>query len=150
MFKTSKKIPKLKRLPQNSDFMYNFHKLKFFSAFSSIRNLPGNASFINFSIEPEDTVVAISKSFVLNCEVKRFLNTSLLDNSLLSANVSWFKNGQAIVYGKILSRRTLLRNGSLHVSSVQSSDSGTYECKTSYNNNVLLSRKAQVRIAGKL
>ena len=109
---------------------------------------------MDFVNEPEDRTVAASKPFVLNCAIRLFSNITYEDIKTLSTNITWLKDDKIIELDNQFSRRRLLENGSLYVSSARKnlldSDAGIYQCQANSKWGTLFSLSVQIRIAGKL
>ena len=104
---------------------------------------PGNKTYIDFSYQPQKVVLLPLEPLLLNCEIRKFFNQTVFNNDSLPAEVVWFKNNHPLKINGLIPR-IKLQNGSLYKSVVQTSDSGLYQCRATYEGKVLLSLKAKV------
>ncbi|XP_056003789.1 neogenin-like isoform X3 [Ostrea edulis] len=103
--------------------------------FEDVHALSGLTDF-TFLLEPSSLVVSRGDSAVFHCSIQS-------DSS--SPSVTWTKDGQTL---KLDDRKLMWPNGSLHITDVQSSDRGQYQCQSSLPNvGTIISRTASLQTA---
>ncbi|XP_061190970.1 neogenin-like isoform X3 [Saccostrea echinata] len=100
-----------------------------------VQAIPSFTEF-TFLIEPSDLVVSRGEAATLHC-------TAQSDST--SHKVTWIKDGQPL---DLDANKNVWSNGSLHITDVQNSDRGLYQCMSSLPNlGTIVSRTASLRTA---
>ncbi|KAK3094564.1 hypothetical protein FSP39_003463 [Pinctada imbricata] len=92
-----------------------------------------------FTIEPSNVITSRGESVVLICRIQ---------SSVTSVSIKWLKDGKVLDVRRDR-RRSILSNGSLHISPVQPRDDrGMYQCQATLSNlGTIISRTARLDIA---
>ncbi|XP_062579893.1 neogenin-like isoform X4 [Saccostrea cucullata] len=100
-----------------------------------IQAIPSFTEF-TFLLEPSDLVVSRGEGATLHCSAQ---------SGSTSPKVTWVKDGQPL---DLDANKNVWSNGSLHITDVQNSDRGLYQCMSSLPNlGTIVSRTASLRTA---